>query len=205
MDVTNIVNKLYHDYEDIENQINGSIKYEFEYQNCITRIFYTKQNGLEHQIMLVITSEQVDYLTTVYFSPNDGTYELKRYIPNEIYLALYNAIFKNDNNATTPYFDRMFNTILAGPPTGCNYRNEIHGMNLYQYRNPNNNPDNPFFETVVRKNMSPNMQKKIKEKFEWNVAIKIIKYCTKSNLTLRFTSDIAKATDIFQRIPDLLD
>lgn len=74
-----------------------------------------------------------------------------------------------------------------------NYKTDTNNYNFYTYKNHNKCP---FFETFIRKNISPKMKKKIWERYSNDLANEIINYCNLTKKTLRFTPDINKAHDI---------
>ena len=193
MNITDAINKLYTDYQNPNNIINYSIKYDFNYHNSHTSIYYTQENNLENNIVLIICANNTFYLTSLYFSNHNNLYEITPYIPEEVYPLIRPYIFEQDNNSPIKYFERMFEVILNNHPIITNYQDDINTHHLYIYHNNNNCP---FFQCFVRVNMSKDMIDKIRNKYDKQLANQIISYCKQTNKTCRFTPDITKAHDI---------
>ncbi len=198
MNVTNMIQKIHKDYQNNELVVNSSIKYRFYYNGYQTDVFYTTSDGLQNQLLIVITIDDINYLTTVYFSrTTDGQYFMNYYLPPELYKNVqFTLLYVDRKCSTTPYFDEMKKAILNNLPIPTNHASDINGRHLHQYKEIE---DNPFFETIIRKPMSLKMIKKIKNKYDYNVAQQILKYCGKTK-TLRFTSDISRSKDILAYI-----
>ena len=198
MEVTALINKIKNDYQNIDLLVNSALKYRFHYNGYETAVFYTTINGLQNQLSLIITVNGIDYLTTLYFSHNDEKqYYMNYYLPPELYNKVkFTLLFVDHKCNTKPYFEKMSNAIINNNPIPSNYVDDINQKNLYKYKQIT---DNPYFETTVRKKMSPEMKKKIFIKYNNDVANKIIKYCG-NTLTLRFTSDISRSKDILTYI-----
>lgn len=193
MDITNVVNKLQNDYHNTQNIINKSIKYNFDYHNSHTAIYYLKENGLHNQILLVICVNNRYYLAPLYFSLINNEYKMSRYIPDEIYPYIRKEMFEKDNNSPAPYFDKMFSVILNNDPITTNYKADTNNYKFYTYKD---HKECPFFETFIRKNISTDMKKKICKRYSYELAKEIIEYCYQTGKTLRFTSDFNKSRDI---------
>lgn len=193
MNITDAINKLHTDYQNADNIVNCSIKYSFDYHGSNTSIYYTQENQLGNYIMLIICVNNNYYLTSLYFSEYNGLYEISPYIPKEIYPLISPYIFKQDNYSPVKYFEKICESILNSYPITSNYKTDINKHKLHIYQN---NQDCPFFECFVRVNMSTNMKKKIRERFNSQLASQIISYCHNIGKTCRFTSDINKAHDI---------
>lgn len=191
MDITNVINKLKNEYRNTQNIINKSIKYSFNYHNSHTDVYYIQENGLQNQILLAIFVDKKCYLTTIYFSLVNDKFQIKPYIPDEIYPHIRKEIFEADNNSPSPYFKKICSVILNSDPIITNYKTDTKNYNFYK-----NLKDHPFFETFIRKNISPNMKQKIFKRYSNDLAEKIIKYCEQTGKTLRFTSDFNKSHDI---------
>lgn len=194
MNVTPMINKILSDYNNKELNVNFSIKYRFMYNGFQTDIFYSSMNGLQNQLLISINVNDIDYLTTLYFSKNgNDEYFMNYYLPPELYKNVkFTLLYVNGKCSTTPYFEQMVSTILNTTPISTNFKNYSKHRNMYKYKN---HVDNPFFETFVRVPMSPGMVNKINCKYDKNTAHQIFKYCGKIK-TLRFTSDITKSKDI---------
>ena len=194
MNVTNLINKILTDYANTNLVVNSSVKYSFLYNDCQTDVFYTRMDELQNQLLIAVTVNGVDYLSTLNFSMNsDNEYFMNYYLPSELYKNVkFTLLYINGKCSTTPYFERMVQTIMNNKPTPSNHRNDISHKNLYHYHKHN---DNPFFETIILKSMSDDMVNKIKNKYDSKVAQQIFKYCGHTK-TLRFTSDINKSKDI---------
>lgn len=193
MIITEVVNKLQKEYHNSQNMINKSLKYSFNYYNSHTAIYYLQENGLQNQILLAICVNGKYYLTTIYFSLFNYEYEIKPYIPNEIYSPIKKEIFEKDNYSPEPYFQKICSVILNNNPIITNYKTDTNKYKFYAYKAEN---ECPFFETFIRKNISNDMEKKVRERYCNDLANKIIKYCYQTRKTLRFTSDINRAHDI---------
>lgn len=193
MDITNVVNRLHTDFQNADNIVNRSVKYSFHYHDSDTSIYYTQANQLGNYLMLVICVDNKYYLVSLYFSEYNGLYKIPPYIPEEIYPLICPYIFKQDNYSPVKYFEKICETILNGHPITSNYKTDINKYELHEYQNKH---DCPFFECFVRVNMSPDMKKKIKAKYDSQLAYQIINYCHNMGKTCRFTPDINKAHDI---------
>lgn len=194
MNVTKMINKLYNDYQNSDLIVNSAIKYRFVYNGFQTDIFYTLADGLHNQLLIVITVNNVDYLTTLYFLKNQNNeFFMKPYLPPELYHCVqFTLLYKNGKCSTTPYFEQIQLAILNTLPIPSNHKEDIAKRHLYNYHEQK---DNPFFETVIRRPMSANMITKIKSKYEYPLAQQILRYCGHTK-TLRFTSDFSKPKDI---------
>ena len=149
---------------------------------------------MQHQLLLAIRIDDIDYLSTLYFSKkDDGQYYMNYYISTELYNNVkFTLLLVKGKCNTTPYFEKMRRCILDTMPVPSNHVEDINGRNQHSYTDCE---DNPFFETIIRKKMSEKMARKIKQKYDYSVSQQIFKYCGKTK-TLRFTSDIAKSKDI---------
>lgn len=193
MDVTNLITKIFNDYDNANLHVNRALKYAFEYNGYRTIVYYTREDGLKNQLLLAISVGGTDYLTTLSFSECANHYYMNYYLPPEIYKHLkFSILFVSGKCATTPYFEQMRQCIINRAPIVVNHRTDIGGMNLYvhQYKR-----DNPYFEMTIRKPMSDKMKEKIKCKYDKNLAQAIFDYCG-TTMTLRFTADISKSQDI---------
>lgn len=193
MNITNVVDKLHADYHIAQNIINKSIKYSFDYHNSHTGIYYLQDNGLQNQILLVICVNEKYYLTTIYFSLIDNEYQIKPYIPDEIYPHIKKEMFKSDNYSPVPYFQKICAVILNSNPITTNYKTDTEKYKFHTYKDQK---ECPFFETFTRKNISTDMIEKIQKRYKSDLANRIIRYCHQAGKTLRFTSDINKSHDI---------
>lgn len=193
MDITKVVNKLENDYNNAAYVINKSIKYSFNYYNSNTTIYYSKENELQNQIILIICVNRIDYLTTIYFLESNNQYTITPYIPAEIYPHIRQDMFESNNNSPILYFERMCSVILNSHPIVANYGADLSEHDFYVYNDHN---ECPFFETFIRKNMSLAMKQKIYKRYDNDLAKKIIAYCKENNQTLRFTSDFNRSHDI---------
>lgn len=202
MNVTNMIQKIYDDYQNSDLVVNSSIKYRFFYNGYQTDVFYTTADGLQRQLVIAITIDDINYLTTLYFSRDtDGQYFMNYYLPPELYKSVqFSLLYVGGKCSTTPYFEEMKNAILYGTPVPANHMNELKNRKIHRYKEIT---DNPFFETVIRKPMSPTMIKKIKRKYDYGVAQQILKYCG-SKKTLRFTADVSRSKDILAFINEPL-
>lgn len=72
MKVTNMINKIFNDFENVTLAINSSLKYRFMYNGFQTDVFFTPINGLQNQLLIAITVNGVDYLSTLFFSQNNS-------------------------------------------------------------------------------------------------------------------------------------
>lgn len=129
---------------------------------------------MQNQILLAIYINDKYYLTTIYFSLINNKYQIKPYIPNEIYPQISKKIFEGDNYSPVPYFQKICSTILKNNPIITNYKTDTNKYQFYDYKDYN---ERPFFETFIRKNISPKMKAKIQERYSKDLANEIIKYC----------------------------
>lgn len=194
MIVTDTITKMLADYKRNDMSVNSSIKYRFIYNGCETDVYYTTQNGLEHQLLLSIKVDSIDYLTTVYFRKNEtGNYSICTYLPPELYKKVkFKLLLVNGRCETIPYFESMCYAIKNTEPVASNHVADIGKKNLYRY---GSDSDNPYFETIIRKKMSSDMKDKIFQKYGSAIAKEILQFCGNTK-TLRFTSDITKSKDI---------
>lgn len=194
MNVTLMINKIFYDYENTELTVNTSIKYRFMYNGYQTDVFYTTANGLQSQLLICIAINDTDYLSTLYFSKNaNDEYFMNYYLTSDLYEKVkFSLLYRNGRCAATPYFESMVQAIMNNAPIPSHHIRELKSRNLYQYKY---NEDKPFFDTIIRKNMSNPMKKKINNKYGSAIAQQIITFCG-SNRTLRFTSDFTKSKDI---------
>lgn len=189
LDITALIHKIHDDYNNLNNLTNGTLRYQFEYNGFITDVFYTKANGLEQSIRLIVKVASMDYLIVEHFSQNNGGYEIQTYLDPEIYSLLkFSLLYVNGKCSTTPYFAKMNNDLLNATPL----KDDGVQRNYYRYKN---DEYKPFFETTVRKHMSQKMKDRIYKGYDYALATKIIKYCGTTQ-TLRFTSDISKSKSI---------
>ena len=189
LDITALINKIQTDYNEPGNLINSTLRYQFTYNGFVTDVFYTKVNGLEQSLRLVVKILDVDYLILEHFSYSDGKYEIQTYLDPEIYNALkFTLFYVNCKCSTTPYFQEMHDTLIDAVPI----KEEDAERHYYRHHN---DEYKPFFETTVRKHMSEKMRNRIYKGYDSVLAAKIIKYCGTTQ-TLRFTTDIAKSKSI---------
>ena len=189
LDITSLINKIHADYNNPNNLTNNTLRYQFEYNGFITDVFYTKTNGLEQSLRLVVKVSDEDYLIVEHFSCNNGKYEIQMYLDPEIYSALkFTLLFVNGKCSTTPYFTKMNEALIKATPLKAD--NTVR--NYHRYRN---DEYKPFFETTIRKHMSQKMRDRIYKSYDHDLATKIIKYCGTTQ-TLRFTTDIVKSKSV---------
>lgn len=200
MDITNVVNKLHADYQNVDNIVNNSLKYSFYYYESYTSIYYTRENSLERYIILSIRVNDIYYLTTIYFTEFNHAYKITPYISKEIYPLIKPYIFEKDNYSTIPYFERICEVILNNEPCTSDFKNDFSNQKLYKYRSKE---EYPFFKNFTRKNMSPKMEKKIYKQFDRPLATQIINLCQNTGRTCAFTPDINNAHDIVLAIKNI--
>lgn len=194
MIVTETILKVLDDYTNIDAAVNSSVKYRFTYNQCVTDVFYTTQDGLKNQLLFSIKVDETDYLTAVYFSKDSsGEYYMSAYIPSELYNKVkFKLLLVNGKCDTIPYFEEMCRTIKESEPIPSNHKEYISGKDYYRY---GSETENPYFETIIRKKMSEDMRRKVLALYGTTVGKQILKFCGNTK-TLRFTSDITKSKDI---------
>lgn len=67
MIVTKAITKMLNDYNNIALTINSCVKYSFIYKGYKTNIFYTQENGLQDQFIVVMNINNTDYLLPISF------------------------------------------------------------------------------------------------------------------------------------------
>lgn len=194
MIVSNVINKMFNDYQNINLTVNSCLKYSFTYNGCITDVFYTKKDGLQNQILICINVNNIDYISTLNFRLNkDNEYSMNFYLPTELYSKVqFDLLYVGGKCSTTPYFKTMVNAIMNNAAIPSNHRDELGHKKIYKY---SANESAPYFETVIRKKMSSEMKQKICKKYDSELSNKILKFCGNTH-TLRFTNDINKSKDI---------
>lgn len=191
--ITNMIDKIFTEYKNSNMIINSALKYRFSYNRYNTDVFYTQKDGLQNQLLLAITVDNVTYITTLYFYKKDKEYCMQFYLPNELYEQLqFSLLYVDGHCAVTPYFETMINYIMAHKPISVNHRNELANYHNYVYGDRNNNP---YFKTTKRVSMSAKMRNKIKNKYDEDLATKILEFCGTTK-TLVYTSNIAESKDI---------
>lgn len=194
MVATKAIVKMLNDYNNIGLTINSCVKYSFSYNGYKTNIFYTQENGLQDQFIVVMNVNSTDYLLPIsFFKLSDGNYTISSYIPNELYSKVFPFIFKNgDNYSPVPYMSALIHAIETTLPVGSNYKKDLSSISIYKYKTKE---AKPYFDTIIRKNMSTEMRKKIFSIYPKDLAYKLTALCGKTH-TLRFTNDLTRAKDI---------
>lgn len=78
MNITNLIEKLHNDYNNLDNRINNTLRYQFEYNTYLTDVLYTEMDGLEQTLRWIVRVDDLDYLIVEYFSLCEETYRKKR-------------------------------------------------------------------------------------------------------------------------------
>lgn len=191
--ITNMIDKIFTEYKNTDMIINSALKYRFSYNGYNTDVFYTQKDGLQNQLLLAITVNNVTYITTLYFYKKDNEYCMQFYLPNELYEQLqFSLLYVNGHCAVKPYFETLKNYIMAHKPISVRHRDELRNYQNYVYEDEKNNP---YFKTTRRVSMSAKMRNKIKNKYDENLATKILDFCGTTK-TLVYTSNIAESKDI---------
>lgn len=81
---------------------------------------------------------------------------------------------------------------MAHKPISVRHRDELRNYQNYVYEDEKNNP---YFKTTRRVSMSAKMRNKIKNKYDEDLATKILDFCGTTK-TLVYTSNIAESKDI---------
>lgn len=191
--VTDAITKILSDYNNIDLQVNSALKYRFSYNGYVTDAFYTVEDGLAKQLLVLITINGVTYVTTLNFNQKENEYYMNFYLPNELYEKVkFSLLYVNNRCATKPYFEAMFNYILTHQPIAILHREELRNRQIYQYTLER---DKPYFKTTRRDSMSERMRAKILDKYSPELAKKIFRFCGKTK-TLVFTDKIEESKDI---------
>lgn len=191
--ITNMIDKIFTEYKNSNMIINSALKYRFSYNGYNTDVFYTQKDGLQNQLLLAITVDNVTYITTLYFHKKDNEYCMQFYLPNELYERLqFSLLYVDGHCAVTPYFEKMINHIMKNYPIYVRHRDELRNYQNYVYEDEKNNP---YFKTTRRVSMSAKMRSKIKKKYDEDLATKILDFCGTTK-TLVYTSNIAESKDI---------
>jgi len=201
MIVTETILKMLDDYVNIDAAVNSSVKYRFIYNQHTTDVFYTNRDGLQNQLLISLKVDETDYLTSVYFSKDSsGEYYMSAYMPSELYKKVkFKLLLVNGKCDTIPYFEAMCRAIKESEAIPSNHKEYLSGKHYYRY---GNETENPYFETIIRKKMSPDMRRKVLALYGSTVAKQIFKFCGNTK-TLRFTSDITKSKDILTFLKDV--
>ena len=194
MIVSNVINKIFNEYQNINLTVNSCLKYSFTYNGYKTDVFYTEMDGLQNQILICINIDNIDYISTLNFGLNkDNEYSRNFYLPIELYNKVqFNLLYVDGKCSTTPYFETMVNEIMNNAAIPSNHRDELGRKKIYKY---NANESAPYFETIIRKKMSYKMKQKICKKYDSELSNKILEFCGSTH-TLRFTNEINKSKDI---------
>lgn len=191
--ITNMIDKIFTEYKNSNMVINSALKYRFSYNGYNTDVFYTQKDGLQNQLLLAITVNNVTYITTLYFHKKDNEYCMQFYLPKELYEQLQFSLLYVDGHCTvTPYFKKMIDHIMENQPISVRHRDELRNYQNYVYEDEKNNP---YFKTTRRVSMSAKMRSKIKKKYDEDLATKILDFCGTTK-TLVYTSNIAESKDI---------
>lgn len=194
MIVSNIINKIFNEYQNINLTVNSCLKYSFTYNGYKTDVFYTEMDGLQNQILICINIDNIDYISTLNFGLNkDNEYSMNFYLPIELYNKVqFNLLYVDGKCSTTPYFETMVNEIMNNAAIPSNHRDEL-GRKKYiniMLMNPH-----LILKQLYVKKMSSKMKQKICKKYDSELSYKILEICGSTH-TLRFTNDINKSKDI---------
>ena len=191
--ITNMIDKIFTEYKNSNMIINSALKYRFSYNGYNTDVFYTQKDGLQNQLLLAITVNNVTYITTLYFHKKENEYCMQFYLPKELYEQLQFSLLYVDGHCTvTPYLKKMIDHIMENQPISVRHRDELRNYQNYVYEDEKNNP---YFKTTRRVSMSAKMRSKIKKKYDEDLATKILDFCGTTK-TLVYTSNIAESKDI---------
>lgn len=191
--VNEMINKILSDYSNSDLLVNSALKYRFTYNGYITDVFYTENDGLKNQLLLSIMVDDVTYITTLNFHKVKDDYYMMFYLPNELYKRIqFSLLYVNGKCSTKPYFESMKDYIKTHRPITVQHRDELRRRRAYTYKYEHNNP---YFKMTRRVPMSKNMRKKIWEKYDKELAIKILEFCGKTQ-TLVFSPNIEDSKDI---------
>lgn len=191
--VTSMIAKVLSDYNNSDMLVNSALKYRFYYNGYETDVFYTIKDGLQNQLLLSITVEDVTYVTTLSFRKVKNEYHMMYYLSNELYKKIqFSLLYVDKHCTTTPYFEAMSNFIMNHQPITVKHRDELGRRRAYTYKFEGNNP---YFKTTKRSPMSEKMKNKILKKYDKELAQKILKFCGQTR-TLVFTPNIEDSKDI---------
>lgn len=197
--ITNMIERILFEYNNSNMTVNSALKYRFTYNRHNTDVFYTQRDGLQNQLLLAIMVNNVTYITTLHFHKVNNDYYMKFYLPNELYNQLqFSLLYINNKCAVKPYFEAMNNYIMTHQPISVRHRDELRNYQNYVYTDERNNP---YFKTTRRVSMSAKMKEKINNKYDNDLAKKILDFCGTTK-TLVYTSNIAESRDIEAYIDD---
>ena len=136
---TNMIDTIFTEYKNNNMIINSALKYRFSYNGYNTDVFYTQKDGLQNQLLLAITVNNVTYITTLYFHKKDNEYCMQFYLPNELYEQLqFSLLYVDGHCAVTPYFKKMINHIMENQPISVRHRDELRNYQNYVYEDEKN-------------------------------------------------------------------
>ena len=189
MNITNLIEKLHNDYNNLDNRINNTLRYQFKYNTYLTDVLYTEMDGLEQTLRLIVRVDDLDYLIVEYFSRCEDTYTMQTYIDPEIYERIkFSVLLVNGKCKTNPYFEAMKEQLLVNNPI-------VQPNPPRNYYHHQDEEYKPFFETTIRKHMSPQMRDRILKCYSTDLARRILFFCDNTQ-TLRFTTDENRAKNI---------
>lgn len=190
MDYRAVFEKFNNDYNDSLMKINNCLKYDMVFNGISCSIIYTKENCFENQFLIRLDIESTHYIYPVIASSRDHI--IKPWIQEEVYKRVRNRLFRNIDYSTTEFFEAIKNHILRFEPAYSKYDENIRGA--YRYAE---NEKPPYFETFVRRRMGKDMRARVYKMFDGNIQRDIFDFCTKYNMTLRFTNDITRQHNIY--------
>jgi hypothetical protein len=190
MEITTGFIHILKDWETVSNRVNDVIRYNMTINHHRIALCYTKINGLENQLSITWHVGNRDIIVTFDVKEINKKYYMSTYIPNDSFAEIKGTFDFNETSPVNSFMSDVFNHIPATHPV-------IYDYNLYRQEHLamhfQHDTDKPFFNCFIRKNISPEMQRKIKRKY--TNADEIITFCINYNQTLRFTSDIAHAKE----------
>ncbi len=176
------------------------IRYEFTKESYQISIIYTHRNGLEKQMILLISGSEHMVALPVHFISLNKEIEIDTYIDNEYYSLLrkFFLLYKNKANEIST---NLFFSHLAQRIETITIDN-IVPQNVHQFKAAvnnaykiTNNHNLPFFNTLVHAHMGKDMRRKIHRIYP--DAERIIEFLDSINHTLRFTDDPTLARDLY--------
>lgn len=190
MEITTGFIHILKDWETVSNRINDVIRYNLTVNRHRISLCYTKINGLENQFSITWFVGNQQIVVSFDVTETDKQYYMSTYIPNDSFAEIKSSFNFNEPKPVNSFMSAVFNHILTAHPVIYDYNQYRQDCLAMHYQH---NADKPFFECFTRKNISPEMQHKIKRKY--TNADEIITFCITHNQTLRFTSDIERAKE----------
>ena len=185
---TDAYNRLNYLYANAQVSVNNSLRIDFQFNNSVNSVYYS-QDG---ELLLIVEYQSIKYPLNIVIVENNNEYEIGTWIPHEVYSQIKSVLV---NWMPDSLFIAMQNAIFYNPPV-ISQKVDISRKEYYHCKKKENLP---FFETFVRQNMSPNMKSRIRSVY-CSRSKDIIDFCTKHDLTLRFTDIKERKRDLFKEI-----